>query len=268
MIRHPESVVADAYRALRTRIVYAAATSGARTLVITSPGREDKDAVAANLAVALAQCGRSIVLVCADLRWGQVHRLFGVEDDEGIVGILDRQAFLANGLIPTDVPGLDVLSAGGPPLDPGAVLQRPAFRTMLSVLKDRADLVVIIAPPVLAGADAQILADLADMTVVVADARRSARAQVRTAMRELAPVRNKIVGCVLTGVGRRRLLWRPRWPIHAGNDPHAQHDGPPGSDEPAYHGDESDSHSASAEPAPGQTPTTTTDGPDTTRGKS
>jgi len=84
-------------------------------------------------------------------------------------------------------------------------------------------------------------------------------------MRELAPVHDKIVGCVLTGVGRRRLLWRLRSPIHAGNGLLARHDGPKGGDEPAYHGDESDSHPASADPAPGQTPTATTDEPDTAR---
>lgn len=264
VISHPESVVADAYRALRTRIVQAAATSAAQTLVVTSPGREDRDAVAANLAVALAQDGRSTVLVCADLRWGQAHRLFGVDGNEGIVGVLDRQTVLASVLIPAAVPGLDLLSAGSPPLDTGAVLQRPAFRTMLGVLKDRADLVVIIAPPVLAGADAQLLAGLADVTVVVADARRSTRAQVRTAMRELAPViHNKIVGCVLTGVGRRRLLGRRRWPVNAGYGPHAQHDGPPGGGEPACDGAGSDSQPASAEPAPGQAPTAITDAPDT-----
>jgi polysaccharide biosynthesis transport protein len=265
MLTRPESVVADAYRGLRTRIVRSAATAEATTLLVTSPAREDKDMVAANLAVALAQSGRSAILVCADLRWGQAHRLLGLDGNEGIVGVLDRRTFLANVLIPAAVPGLDVLPAGGPPLDTGALLQRPAFRTMLGVLMDQADFVVIIAPPVLASADAQILADLADMTLVVADARRSARAQVRTAMRELAPVHDKIVGCVLTGVGRRRLLRRPRSPAHAGNGLPARQDGPTGSDEPAYHGDESDSHPASASPAPGQAPTATTDAPDTPR---
>jgi hypothetical protein len=92
---------------------------------------------------------------------------------------------------------------------------------MLSALTDRGDFVVITAPPVLASADALILADIADMTLLVADARHSARAQVRTAMGELEPVHDKIVGCVLTSVGRRRLLWRPWAPKTAGNGPPA-----------------------------------------------
>jgi tyrosine-protein kinase len=211
MLRHAESVVADAYRSLRARIVQTTAVPGARTLVVTSPAREDKDAVAANLAVALAQSGQSTVLVCADPRWGQAHRLLGVEDTEGITGVLDQRTLLIDALVPV-IPGLEVLPAGPPPLDTSAVLQRPGFRAMLSVLTDTADFVVITAPPVLASADARILADLTDMTLLVADARRSARAQVRTAVRELQPVRDKIAGCVFTGVGRRRLLWRPWTP--------------------------------------------------------
>jgi tyrosine-protein kinase Etk/Wzc len=95
------------------------------------------------------------------------------------------------------------------------MLQRSTFRTLLGALRDRADFVVIAAPPVLASADAGLLADYADVILVVADARRSARAQVRTAMRELAPIPDDIVGWVLTGVGIRRLLWRSRAPAPA-----------------------------------------------------
>jgi polysaccharide biosynthesis transport protein len=292
VVSYPKSVAADGYRGLRARIVQAAATLDARTLIVTSPAREDTDAVAANLAVALAQSGHSTVLLCADLRWGCAHRLLGLADTKGITGILDRRTFLAKALMPADVPGLEVLPAGTPPLDTGAMLQRPAFRTVLGVLTDRADFVIITAPPVLASADALILADLADMTLFVADTRRSARAQVRTAIRELAPVEGKIVGCVLTGVGRRRLLWRTAAPMPAGNGPAAGPsaaggdslpagpaaaggDGRPtatpsghgysaDSDEPA-HRDENDPRAATAHPVPGQAPTATADTPETTK---
>jgi len=260
MLSHAESVVADAYRGLRARIVQAAAVQGARTLIVTSPAREDKDAVAANLAVALAQSGQSTVLVCADLRWGQAHRLFEVNDTEGITRFLDGQTSFADALEPV-APGLKVLPAGPPPLDASAVLQRPAFRAMLSALTDRGDFVVITAPPVLASADALILADIADMTLLVADARHSARAQVRTAMGELEPVHDKIVGCVFTSVGRRRLLWRPWAPKTAGNGPPAaapQHDDRVAGNGlvPSY-GDDGGYGSDDVDPAPPQAPTVT-----------
>jgi capsular exopolysaccharide synthesis family protein len=260
MLRHAESVVADAYRSLRARIVQTTDVPGARTVVVTSPAREDKDAVAANLAVALAQSGQSTVLVCADPRWGQAHRLLGVGDTEGITGILDQRTLLVDALVPV-IPGLEVVPAGPPPLDTSAVLQRPGFGAMLSVLTDTADFVVIAAPPVLASADARILADLTDMTLLVADARRSARAQVRTAVRELQPVHDKIAGCVFTGVGRRRLLWRP-WKLRpAWNGLPAaasRHDDRADGREPVARHDDGGGHGSDyVEPAPPRGPKVT-----------
>ena len=67
---NPGSVPAEAYRGLRTRLIRAAASRRARVVLVTSPGRENKSAVAANLAVAIARSGRSTTLVCADSRWG------------------------------------------------------------------------------------------------------------------------------------------------------------------------------------------------------
>ena len=72
MARNPDSVIAEAYRGLRTRVIAAAAERSARTLLITSPAWEHKSTVAANLAAALAQSGRRTVLVCADFRWGSI----------------------------------------------------------------------------------------------------------------------------------------------------------------------------------------------------
>lgn len=210
MVSSPESAAADAYRDLRTRIVQAAAAPGTTTLVITSPAREDKDTVAANLAVALAQAGWTTALICADLRWGRIHELFGAENTEGLVGLIDRRTDLANALIPTGISALRVLPAGSPPLDTGAVLQGPAFRSVLTGLSRWADFVIIDAPPVLASADAAPLADLADTILLVTDARHTTRVQVQAAIGELARFQDKLAGSVVTSAGMRRLLPRSR----------------------------------------------------------
>jgi hypothetical protein len=97
-----------------------------------------------------------------------------------------------------------------------SALQQPAWRTVLGELRrhaDVVDVVVIEAPPVLASADTGPLADLAEMILLVTDARRSTRAQVRTAMIELDAVHGELIGCVLHNVGRRRRL--PRLPGRA-----------------------------------------------------
>jgi polysaccharide biosynthesis transport protein len=206
LVWSPDSVVAEAYRNLRTRVVAAASARGARTLLVTSPAWEKKSAVAANLAVALAQSGRRTVLVCADLRWGWSHELLGVGNDAGLTMLLDRRTDLAAALRTTSIHALRVLPPGPVPADPAACLQQPALRTVLGELRSHADFVVIDAPPLLASPDTTPLAHLAEMILVVGDARKTTRALWQATMREAGEAVGKLVGSVLYNVGRRRWL--------------------------------------------------------------
>jgi succinoglycan biosynthesis transport protein ExoP len=210
MATRPDSIVAEAYRGLRTRLVQSAAARDARTVVVTSPAWEDKATVVANLATALAQSGRSTIVVCTDLRWGGAHEIFGVEDRDGLARLLDRRANPVTVLCPTGIPGLHLLPPGPLTRDPAALLQRPALRTVLGDLRRHADVVIIEAPPLLASPDADALAGIADMVLLVVDARQSTRNEVRSAVREAGQVRAKLAGCVISNLGRRRRLPKPR----------------------------------------------------------
>src|SRR5579875_371625 len=231
MVSSPESVTAEAYRGLRTRLVQAAAAQGAGTLLITSPGWEDRGAAAANLAAALAQSGRSTILVCADLRWGRAHHFFGpgsdgggdgAESAEGLARLLDWRARLPSALQTTSIPGLRLLPPGPPPPDTAAALQRPDLRAVLGEIRNLADFAVIESPPLLASADTGPLAELADMVLLVADTRQTSRAQVRAAARELEQAGGSLTGCVLVigeGSGRPRIV--PRHALLGENPAHA-----------------------------------------------
>ena len=207
MTLSPQSIVAEAYRGLRTRVLLVAAAGHSRTFLVTSPAWEDRGTVAANLAAALAQAGHSTVLVCADLRWGSAHRVVGTWDDGyGLTGLLERRTDLASALQATTVPGLQLLPPGVVPPDPAALLQQPAVRAVLNEIRSQAEVTVIEAPPLLASPDARTLADTAETTLLVADARASTRAQVRAAARDLQQDRIRLAGCVLVNAGRRRRL--------------------------------------------------------------
>jgi capsular exopolysaccharide synthesis family protein len=207
MALSPRSIVAEAYRGLRTRVLLVAAARNSRTLLVTSPAWEDRGTVAANLAAALAQAGHSTVLVCTDMRWGSAHLVVGTWDDgHGLTELLERRTDLASALQATRVPRLQLLPPGAVPPDPAALLQQPALRAVLNKIRDQADVTVIEAPPLLASPDARSLADTADMTLLVADARASTRAQVRAAARDLQQDRIRLAGCVLVNAGRRRRL--------------------------------------------------------------
>jgi polysaccharide biosynthesis transport protein len=217
IIRNPGSVVAEAYRNLRTRLIATAAARGARTLLVTSPSWEKKSVVAANLAVALAQSGRFTVLVCADLRWGTAHELLGVGGGDGLTTVLDRRIDLLRVQRSPGITNLRVVPPGPLPADPAAALQRPALRTILAELRSYADFVIIDAPPVLATSDTAPLAELAEMIMLVGDARKSTRTHLQAAMGELNGAAGKLIGTVLGNAGRyRRLRGRPAGPVTAG----------------------------------------------------
>ena len=215
----PDSIVAEAYRSLRTRVLLAAAARKPGTILVTSPAWEDRGTVAANLAAALAQSGRSTVLVCADLRWSCGHLVAGTgADGHGLRGLLEGRTDLASALQPTRVPGLRLLPPGALPPDPAALLQQPTLRTVLDEIRSQADVVIIEAPPLLVSPDARPLAGTAEMILLIADARASTRAQVRAAARELEEKRARLAGCMLVNVGRRRRLPRLHPSPHAAGE--------------------------------------------------
>ncbi len=205
MVAEPGSIVAEAYRGLRTRLLQAS-PGNSKAVLVTSPGWEDKSTVAVNLAAAIAQSGRCVVLVCADLRWGRAHKLFAPGNGSGLSGLLEDRTNLEEALQATEVPGLRLLPPGAAPADPAALLGRFAWRMALGDMQMLADVVVIEAPPVLTGADVQPLANLAEMILMVADAKRTTRAQLRATVREVQRMRGNLAGCVLDNVGTRRRL--------------------------------------------------------------
>ena len=217
MTASPGSAVAQAYRDLRARLIHSAhpnamnsahrktmnsAHRNPMSLLVTTPAGEDRAEVAANLSIAFAQAGYSTILVCANLRDGRSDEMFGLAGGDGLAGILSGRSTMASALRSSGIPGLRVLPRGETPLDPAALLQNPSCRDLFGYLSRQADVIVVEAPPLLAAADASLLADLADRILLVADERRSARSQVRSGMRDIEHARSKVAGWALCNVGR------------------------------------------------------------------
>ncbi len=207
VVRSPDSVVAEAYWHLRTRFLWAAERLGGRTLLVTSPAREETATVAANLAATLALSGRRVSLVCADLGSSRAQEPFHVANHIGLTSVLEGGARLAGAIQHTDVPALRVLPTGPVLADLAVAPQLPALRDILDLLQRQADFVIIEAPPVLAGPNAGVLAELADMILLVADEQQSTRTGIRASVQELSRTRATLIGCVLDKVRSPR---RPR----------------------------------------------------------
>ncbi|MDQ6851594.1 MAG: hypothetical protein M3070_16975 [Actinomycetota bacterium] len=201
-LRSPMSQAAAPYQDLRRLLVRQATQQSARSLLVTSPLGDCHAAVAANLAVSLARTHKRVVLVCADMGATHGRHPLGTFDGAGLADVLEGRAGLAAALHETGVDGLRMLPAGRMLGDTAATFDEPELRRILRQLRALADTVVIDAPAAL-GAQIGGLGELAEMIVLVADARHTTRAQVRAATGRLAQYDNRFLGCVLDGYGRR-----------------------------------------------------------------
>jgi tyrosine-protein kinase Etk/Wzc len=200
----PQSLVAEAFRSLRTNLAFARAHQDLRTIVLASPGPGDgKSTVACNLATTFAQQGQRTLLIDADLRRAVVNATFDIPRSPGLTEVLVGAARLTDCVRPVDVPNLSVLASGQFPPNPSELLGSPALREMLEEAKRSFDMIVIDSPPVLAVTDASVITSVVDGTIVVVRVGKSARDAVKRAVAQLRIVNGRVLGAVLNDVDFR-----------------------------------------------------------------
>jgi tyrosine-protein kinase len=203
----PQSPVAEAFRVLAANIRLSSMDGHFRTILVTSPSSaEGKSVVTANLAVAMANAGLRVVVVDADLRLPQIHRLFGLNRGQGLIDALWQGSADGN-LKSTKVEGVKVLTSGTLPLDPVEAVSSPHMKKLLAGLSQEADLVIIDSPPVLAVADATILAAGVDGVLLVLRAGHTGGRSARHAVEALRQARTQLLGAVLNAVPVRKRAY-------------------------------------------------------------
>ncbi len=201
-ISNPRSPVSEAYRTLRTNLQFVSLDKPLRTLLVTSPGPEEgKSTTLANLAVAMAQGEKKVILADCDLRRPSLHKLFGLEQNRGLTTmIVDEKAMSDPPLQETGVQGLWLLASGTLPPSPSDLLGSQRMDRVLEALKERADIVLLDAPPVVGVSDAAILATKVDGVMLVVSAGQTKRDSVQASKAMLEKVNAHIIGSVLTNV--------------------------------------------------------------------
>jgi polysaccharide biosynthesis transport protein len=202
----PRSPITEAYRSLRTNIQVSSVDKPVQTLVVTSanPG-EGKTTIAANLGVVFAQAGKSTILVDADLRRATLHKLFNLQNREGLTSALLMDEPVANGwLLDTGVENLRLLTSGPLPPNPAELLGSQKMHRLVERLKEEAEVIIFDAPPILPVTDAAVLALEADGVIVVGQAGRTRRGAARKAVENLRQVEGKVLGGVLNCVHWKR----------------------------------------------------------------
>lgn len=195
----PASPAAESYRTLRMNLQFASLDRKLRSLLVTSAGpAEGKTTTLANLAVTLAQIDQRVILVDADLRRPSLHRLFQTPNEQGLTTMtLEDEALENPPLQFTAVPGLQVLPSGTLPPRPADLLGSRRMEAVLEALMQRADMVLLDAPPVTVVTDAVILATKVDGVLLVVSAGDTKRDHAKQAVERLAKVNANVVGAVL-----------------------------------------------------------------------
>lgn len=204
----PRAPVSEAFRSVRTNLQYSSVDRPLRTLLVTSPTPGDgKTIVAANLAVVMAQSDRNVVLMDADLRRPKVHRFLDVENRAGVSGLFIRprpavegKLHLNGSLQSTPVPNLQVMTSGSLPPNPAELLGSEKMNAILEGVLERADVVVMDSPPLLAVTDAAVLATRVDGVLLVVKPGMTKMDACRQAVEQLRRVGANLLGIVLNDV--------------------------------------------------------------------
>ena len=196
------SVGMEAYRALRTNLLFAQDGDRMRTIIVTSTAPGDGKTVSAtNLAAIYAREERRVLLVDCDLWRARLHIVFGVAREPGLTDVLQGRCESSAAVRATSLPGLSLLPSGTPHENPSDLLTSEALRRLLQRLAADHDTVIIDTPPVLALTDAAILGTAAGAgsggVLLVVRAGRTDRTAVEQALRQLDGAGAYVVGAVL-----------------------------------------------------------------------
>ncbi|MEO8217770.1 MAG: polysaccharide biosynthesis tyrosine autokinase [Acidobacteriota bacterium] len=205
---HPRSTVAEAYRSFRTSLLLSRA-GGLRTIVITSamPG-EGKTTTSSNLAIVLAQLGKRVLLVDADLHKARIHEIFAISNRVGLVSLLAENADPVSITVPTAIPGLFVIPAGPSSPNPSGLLSSEAMRLFLERSATEFDYIILDTPPVGPVADAIILGNQADGVVLCVLGGKTPRDRVRRVRDRLSRSNVRLLGVLLNNLEHSAAEYR------------------------------------------------------------
>jgi len=197
----PKSPVSEAYRTLRTNLQFSRIEHEIKTILITSAGpKEGKSTTAANLAIAVAQTGKQVVLIDADLRRPVLHSIFGLAKDDGLTNYLMETIPYENLLKNTFMDNLKIITSGALPPNPSELLASNKMKETLTLLSKDFDMVIIDSPPVIAVTDAAIISTKVDGTILVISSGQTNRDAVMRSKSLLDSVDCKLLGTLLNGV--------------------------------------------------------------------
>ena len=192
------SAVSEAYRGIRTRILFSTTESQPKIILMVSAMEgEGKTISSANLAVIMARTGSRVLLIDCDMRKPRMNTIFGVEREKGVSNVLVGDCSISDAVRKTDIENLYLMPCGQIPPNPSELLGSKAMLEMLATLGKDYDRIVIDSPPVIAVTDAVVLSQFVDGVVVVLQANNTERINVQRAIELMKSVNAHIFGVIL-----------------------------------------------------------------------
>lgn len=197
------SPLVEAYRAVRTNLQFASVGEPIKFISFTSATpSEGKSMTVANLAITMAQDGKRVLLIDADMRKPVIHRRFGLPN-KGLSNYIAMGVSLQNLVEQDVVPNLDVLSSGPVPPNPSELLGSARMKQLMEEVADVYDYIFIDMPPILAVTDAAILASKVDRVVFVVMSGADSPEELKLAKTNLVQAGANIMGVILNAVPQK-----------------------------------------------------------------
>ncbi|MBL8850116.1 MAG: polysaccharide biosynthesis tyrosine autokinase [Planctomycetaceae bacterium] len=205
----PASREAEAYRTIRAGLLHLGTPGRGQILQISSPEPGDgKSVSAANLALAIAQSGKKVLLIDADLRRPTIHELCRLPQDIGLADVLKGEIDWQTAARATQIDGLSVITAGACPENPGELLLGAKLAEILAAARREFDFVVVDSPPILAVSDPAVIAPLTDGLVLVVRLQKNKRGALRRTLETLAAHNARLLGVAANDVDPTQETYR------------------------------------------------------------
>lgn len=204
---NPKSIIAEAYKTLRTNIQYSSYDRKLKAIVVTStqPG-EGKSLTIGNMALSFAQDNKKVVIIDCDLRRPTIHKKFGIMNAKGIAEIIVGTSTIES-VTKKYKNNLDIITAGKIPPNPSEMLGSEKMKNLIDELKEIYDYILIDSPPVLAVTDAQIISTKVDGVIFVSRYGVTKKDKIALAKSQLSKVNANVIGTILHGITKENKIY-------------------------------------------------------------
>jgi len=205
VLKSPKSSISESFRGIRTSIILSSPDKAPKVILVTSAGlAEGKTFTSVNLAVVMANSGSKVLLMDCDMRRPRLHKIFGIDKNKGISGVISESYSIKDAIITSEVENLQILPSGPLPPNPAELLGSKKMARLISGLRSVYDRVIIDTPPITAVTDSVVLSSMVDAVALVVRTNETPRQLIQNGVEQLKNVNANIIGAILNGVNAGR----------------------------------------------------------------